>query len=461
MVDRFTDMRTHEIELDCTRDLGELNLRYHSTGIGGVHPMAMPDPIVEGIKGLDFPLIRIFLQEFFFIYKDDCSFNWATLDAYMDAAHATGAKIMASICLKPHALYPVVDEDVWKPNDILKWQHVIRELVKRYSVERDYVSHWSVGNETNIGEWGGCPFRITSPDDFFEYYKLTIKPILETMPNAKVGGPSYAGTHGASEYIGRFVELCKAQSLQLDFVSYNMYSDDPVQWAGDAAKIKAAAAVYDEKIEIYVTELNIGIGNEASVEEKAYDAKRAAGLAAILLALHEGGAINGTFQYHAYDQFCDPRLFAPFYAKHRYMAEHWNDIPHRLGLFDLNGVPRPQYFVYDMLKKLAPCRVAVNVKCDTLYMIASRDKDKRVTIFTSNYAVAGAQDAILKFQSRGMPEGIYRMHVNRIDSERKWDKTKLIPVEDRVTYVHDDFHFTVFAPKNSVLFIEFNREEAQ
>jgi hypothetical protein len=31
------------------------------------------------------------------------------------------------------------------------------------------------------------------------------------------------------------------------------------------------------------------------------------------------------------------------------MAEHWNDIPKRLGLMDLDGKARPQYYLYNML----------------------------------------------------------------------------------------------------------------
>jgi hypothetical protein len=35
-------------------------------GIGGVHPMPAPKPVVEGVAALKPKLIRIFLQEFFY-----------------------------------------------------------------------------------------------------------------------------------------------------------------------------------------------------------------------------------------------------------------------------------------------------------------------------------------------------------------------------------------------------------
>ena len=459
MIDRFADMPISDVGVDFTKDLGIANMRCHSTGIGGIHPMPMPGPVIEGIRRLELPLVRVFLQEFFFIYSDDGSFDWSKLDPYMDAVHATGAQIMASICLKPRAVFPVIDENVWRPSDVEKWQHILSELVKRYSIERDYVQYWSVGNETNIGEAGGCPYRITSPDDFFEYYKLTVAPILAAVPHAKVGGPSHAGTNGATEYLGRFAELCMENDVPLHFVNYNQYCDDPAQCVNDAARIKAAISKFDSNIGVYVTELNIGIDSEIYIEEKAYSCKRAAGLAAILIALHEEGSLDGTFQYHAYDQYCDPRLFAPWYGKPRYMAEYWDDIAHRLGLFDLNGNVHPQYFVYDMLKKLAPYRIEAEVKNDSLYAIASREGEQRITIFMSNYRVTGAVDTILQFRAEGMPEGMYHMQVTRIDEEVNLCKHSLVPTEDRRTYVHPDFRFAVFAPANSVLFIEFIRED--
>ncbi|MDR0474396.1 MAG: hypothetical protein LBH43_12080 [Treponema sp.] len=122
------------------------------------------------------------------------------MDAYIDAVHAMGGSIMASICIKPNVLYPTVDEAVWMPNNVAEWQDVIRALVVRYSREKPYVSHWAIANEMNIGEWGGCPYYIKSPDDYFEYYKITAKPIREALPDVQIGGPSCAAGAGNSAY---------------------------------------------------------------------------------------------------------------------------------------------------------------------------------------------------------------------------------------------------------------------
>ena len=459
MIDRFTNMIRHEVKLDFAKDQGKLDLSYHSTGIGGVHPMAMPKPVVEGMKLLKPKLIRIFLQEFFFIYKDDGSFDWSALDAYMDAIVETGAKIMASICIKPHALYPIVDQDIVMPNDVEKWQYIIKALVNRYSVERDYVSHWSVLNETNIGEWGGCPQHIVDPDDYYQFYKMTIPPILEVAPHCQVGGPSYAGGfEGAAKYIARFAELCEQAGTQLDFVNYNAYLDDHRQHARSAKMVREAISGLKKPVDLYITELNVGLGGEPSVEEKPYSAKRASSLAATLLALHEAGDLTGTFQYHIYDQFCDPRLFAPFYAGHTsIMGFHWNDEPHRLGLFDLDGRPRPQFHMYDMMQKLEGQRYSVTTNNESLHVIGSRNGDEALRVMIANFMPNGGQDAVLNFVASGMPEGIYRMTVTRIDDEQCYQTTSLKPTEARTTYIHKDYKCSVYAPADSVVFVEWEK----
>jgi len=463
MTDRFTSMLRRNLKANWNTDLGPLDLRNHSIGIGGVHSGPMPAKVIEATAALKPRLIRIFLQEFFYIYPGRGIFDWSKMDAYMDAARATGAEIMASICIKPNALYPNVDEKIWMPNDVCEWQELIRRMVLRYSREKNYVTHWAVANETNIGEWGGCPYLIESPDDFFEYYKITAAPIRDALPEVKVGGPSHAGGD-AAEYLSRFVGLCKSNNVPVDFVCYNAYRDDPDAHAADARLIREALEKHDKEINLYMTEFNIGIGEELSLEEKAYDPKRAACQASSILAFREDGKLDGSFQYHIYDQMNDPNEFAPWYARTRYMAEHWNDVPHRCGLLDQSGKPRPQYFLYKMIYELTGRRVVLSGTDAVLRGVASRSADGKLFLFLSNYAERGTQDAVAKIYFENAPEGVYRLNVYRIDGEssarmkaaRPEEISYCLPAcENRPVYVHPDFHFDVFTPADSATLIDF------
>ena len=312
--DRFTDMPNDKVVIDFAENTGQLCFKRHSYGIGGVHSMPMPYRIVRGMRELNPGIIRIFIQEFFDIAGGNEP-DFGRLDAYIKAIHDIGADIFASICIKPKSLFPVIDENIWMPSDIQKWQEIIAAMVKRYSVENRYVTYWGIGNEINIGEYGGCPYKITDVNEYFEYYKMTAEAVLGVCPEVKVGGPSYAGANGETyKFFDKFIPLCKDNGIRLDFISYNIYSDEISHHIDGARAVRDIADKYDTKIEVYVTEMNIGIGGEVSVEEKAGDSRRAAALAAIVMAYNDTVPDIGTFHYHIYDQYCDPSAFKPFYS---------------------------------------------------------------------------------------------------------------------------------------------------
>ena len=458
MNDKYTSMKNVKANVDFAESIGKMDFNNHSFGIGGVNPAPMPEKVVKGTAKLKPKLIRIFIQEFFFIEKENGELDFAALDKYMRAINATGANIMASICIKPPSVYPVVDETIWKPTDVKRWQYIIEEMTKRYSVDNKYVTYWGIANEINIGEWGGCPYKIDGAADYFEYYKMTVEPILKVYPEAKVGGPSRAGLDDKTyDWFDEFIGLCKKEKIQLDFISYNNYSDIPEHHVNPVIRLKEVVDKYDSKIEMYMTELNVDLGG-ISLEERAYTPHRSAGLAAILYDFYKRAGFSNTFQYHIYDQFCNPNDFAPFYARTRYMAEHWNDLAHRLGLFDENGRPRPQYFVYTMLYTMAENEVKANIEnCEDIRILSSKN-DRYNTIFMTNYNPQSAEDLTVTLDFKNAREGVTNMRVYRLDEDMMWDDDtlELIPTEDRIIYLHEDFHFSVYAPENSVVMIIFD-----
>jgi len=463
-------MQKRKLTVDWSEDKGDLDLRNHTLGIGGVNSMPPPKAVVEATAALKPRMVRIFLQEFLYIYPDHGVFDWTKMDAYMDAVHAMGGDIMASICIKPKPLYPVVDAEIYMPNNIKEWQDVIRAMVLRYTVEKPYVTYWSVANEMNIGEHGGCPYLITDPDKFFEYYKITIEPILEVLPNVKIGGPSAAagcnnemGDDGAIAFLERFTELCVTNNVPLHFTCWNAYSDNPRSHADKGKIIRDKVDKFDPSIEIYMTELNVLISNDYTLHEMAYDPKRAASLAATLLAFNENKSLTGSFQYHIYDQWHDPNEFAPWYKITRFMSEHWNDIPHRFGLMDLDGRRRPQYYMYQLLYKLAGRHAGLSGTDETLTGIACRDENT-LSVFLTNFNIEETPDSIARIHFKDAPEGLYRLNMYRIDEEsarliKNTNMDELGPEESRVVYVHPDFYFDIYTPGDSVTLVQLVPED--
>jgi len=80
--------------------------------------------------------------------------------------------------------------------------------------------------------------------------------------------------------------------------------------------------------------------------------------------------------------------------------------------------------------------------------LASKAGDGTLSIFLTNYAVAGTPDSVSRMEFANAPEGAYRLTVRRVESGL--DKT----AEDRMVYVHSDFRFDVFTPADTVVLIQ-------
>ncbi len=173
--------------------LGPLELWRHTIGHGGINPLPLPDRVVRGTAALEPRLVRIFIQEFFQVYPDHGRFDWSRLDPYMDALARTGAHVVAAITIKPPPLYPTIDHNLWRPTDVGEWQAVIRALVQRYSVEKPIVTHWEIGNEPDIGEAGGSPYRIQDPAAYAEYYEYHGARGARSLSASQSGRPGDGG----------------------------------------------------------------------------------------------------------------------------------------------------------------------------------------------------------------------------------------------------------------------------
>src|SRR5207244_13340381 len=129
----------------------------------------------------------------------------------------------------------------------------------RYSVDKRIVTYWEIGNETDIGEQGGCPYLIPTAADYAAYYRMTLAPILDTFPQAKVGGPAVANGNG--DLLPGFVDLCAREGTRLDFISWHLYADDPRQHArlADKYRMLLGAKFPARRPELLFTAWNTGL----------------------------------------------------------------------------------------------------------------------------------------------------------------------------------------------------------
>ncbi len=451
-----TSSSVAQVVVDAQDPQGPLELWRHTLGHGGINALPLPDHVVEATAALRPRLIRIFLQQFFDIYPEHGRFDWSRLDPYMDSFARTGAKIVAAICIKPPPLYPKIDASVWQPSDWAEWQQVIAALVHRYSVDRQIVTHWEIGNEPDIGEDGGCPYLITDGQAYGEYYARTIEPILATFPAAKVGGPAMAVMH--NEPLPGFLKYCKRTGVQLDFISWHLYHSDPGR---HAYLIEVADLLCRELLgrrpEFFVTEWNrMLFPSPGSVEDAAYESRRAAAVAATILDMRRAG-LDWSFYYHLWDQTCFAADFAPFFSEHGIagMVRHWNEMPHRLGLFSVDGRVRPQYFVYWLLARLGERQLQARSNPREVRFLAGGDED-RTCALAVNYSLDERTDRVLEVHFKNLRDGLKDLTVWRIDNDRRWscESLEIKPVERRRTEAPAEFMCQVYLPADSVALVE-------
>ncbi|MCC6446921.1 MAG: hypothetical protein IT210_26145 [Armatimonadetes bacterium] len=438
------------VTIDAGGRSGPLELWRHAFSHGGINFHPLPERVVEGMRLLHPRLVRIFVQEFFRVCPQAGRYDWSRLDPYMEALARTGAKVVAALTIKPKPLFPATDHSVWQPTDRAAWQGLLFEMARRYSRERGIVSHWEIGNETDIGESGGSPYLIPDPGDYFEFYRTAIEPIRRAAPGAEVGGPAACWID--NEPLPGFVARCKASGTPLNFVSWHIYNDDASRHALGVEKAKRLLADYPgPRPEMMVTEWSKSF-DPVSSEDLAYAPGRAATIAASIIAMTDAG-LDWSFYYHIWDQVCYREAFAPFFSEAgvQGMLTHWNEVPHRFGLFGVDEEARPQYFVYRMLSLMGPDRLSTGSDDPDLRLLASR-AEGRTALLIANWNPEQAEDKVVTLSFQNLSPGLKRLTVYRIDSACRWspDSLEMIPLEERPVDTLSDFRCQLLCPAESV-----------
>ena len=300
------------------------------------------------------------------------------------------------------------------PTDYAEWEALIEALVRHCNQEKGYgITYWEVGNEVDIGESGGCPYRF-QPVDYTVYYAHTVKAIRRAQPAAKVGGPALAG-YGSS--IGdALIAYCGNGAAPLDFFSWHVYSSDPNNSRSSIRAIRRKLAPYPvlKNTETIIDEWNISLlGNEpAPGFQAAFVLEATSGF------LAEG--LSRAAYYHIRDHFVAPRDFtwmSP--GGYQFMADWWNVQVQNSGLYDKRGQRRPAYYVFQMLGHLHGQRLPVAGMTASIHAFAARDRYSTDVVIW-NFGGA-ASDVSLRFTAG--QEGQFRFvqlnaTANRLDTLR-------------------------------------------
>ena len=357
------------LTIDLAKKGAALGIDHFALGQGGLSDDSIWGDRIPEVRALHPRLIRLFIQEYFDLMPAADQYNWAKLDPAVDMIRATGATPLMTIAFKPRVLFPKIDDTITDPTDYASWEKLISAMVAHYKARGSQIKYWEIGNEPDLGEPGGCPYKFT-PEGYARYYSHTAKAIREADPEAKVGGPALANPDSA--ILPALLTACDRDHLPLDFVSWHIYNNDP----------KAIRATIDRKHEQLRTspslhpetildEWNMSLRN-SEVDPRFQPAF----IAETAWQMVEGG-LDYSCYYHIRDYHVQLDQFLPFMSRHGavFMAWWWNRKPQYDGLFDYQNYVRPSYFTFLLLHRLTGQRLDVASSDQRVHGLATWDPD--------------------------------------------------------------------------------------
>jgi len=359
-----------ELVINTTPSQGSIDLTRYALGDGtGV------DRWIPQLQLLHPQTIRFFVMNEYDLYPAHNQYRWDKLDAVLKGIHATGAKPILCLCIKPRILFPKLDQKVVFPNSWEEWETLLEHLVKHCNERHLEVGFWEVNNEPDLGESGGSPYLFT-PQSYLTYYAHTVKAIRRADPNAKVGGPALAfGPQRGKEtpILDALLKYCAEGNAPLDFISWHLYDNNPKLFREEVAEARTMLAKYESlrRVETILDEWNMDLFDPISVNpyyQPAFIMENVHGF-------YEEGLSRSAY-YHITDFYFDPKT-APYLSPEGAASnDHlFNVMPLYLGLFDTEGRVRPAYFAFKILSLIRGEKLAMEGAGPEVKGFAARDHD--------------------------------------------------------------------------------------
>ncbi len=388
--------RTATLDLNFSKNLGPMEMDHISLGQGGLSPDPIWDSRIAEIRALHPRLIRLFVQEYFDVLPAKGQYHFDTLDQSVHEIIRAGAIPLMTITVKPKVLFPKVDQDIVDPKDYNAWEQLMAHIVSHYKAEGLSGFYWEVGNEGDIGESGGSPYRFT-PENYTRYYQHTVEAILKADPTAHVGGPAVASWK--SPILPALIAFCDKNKVPLNFISWHIYNNDPKAIQATIESVKTLLAQHPTiHPETILDEWNMALSlpPENPSIQPAFVAETA-------WRMKESGLTYSCF-YHIRDYHVDRDRFAPFFSPGgaSFMASWWNRMPQYSGLFDYQNVMRPAYFSFELLARVTGDRLDATSDDDAVHAFLSYDKTYRIyNLLFWNFS---ASPVTIKLQEHGLTE---------------------------------------------------------
>lgn len=248
---------------------------------------------------------------------------------------------------------------IFPPKDSKKWavicEHVIRHYTEGWANGFHYnIRYWEIWNEPENPEmWQG------TMEQYFELYRVASKHLKSCFPHLKIGGYASCGFYTILHtewpewhksfivWFDKFLEMCKEESLPLDFFSWHSYDpiEETIQYARYAREKLDAFGF--QNTETSCNEWNPHCNTRGTLEH-------AAEITGMMLAFQDAPVDTAMFY--------DARFGTSIYG----------------GMFNpLTGEPFPAYYGFRAFHELYKCGTQVALENDTagIYAVAATGTD--------------------------------------------------------------------------------------
>lgn len=282
--------------------------------------------------------------------EDPASYAFARTDTYIQAILATGAQVIYRLGVSIE--HTERKDYTAPPPDFDRWATICTRIIDHYNHGwaggfHYAIPYWEIWNEPDIGD----PMWAGTPEQYFDLYRTAATAIKAHAPEVKVGG--YAAAWVENPFVERFLAMCEAHALPLDFFSWHTYTDRPEHLVANAQLVREKLDAHGyTAAESHLNEWNYmpmtwdvwGPGN-AENRRRGFERQKneeGAAFAAAALTLLQDAPVD--------------------------VATYYDGQPSALfcGLFDYYGVPQKTYHAFRAFRQLLdyPDRVAVAVEAD-------------------------------------------------------------------------------------------------
>lgn len=258
--------------------------------------------------------------------NDPANYDFYMTDDYIAAIVRAGTKVV-------YRLGITIDWGYHKyhtmpPQDYGKWARICEHVIRHYNEgwANGYtwgITDWEIWNEPeNPPMWSG------TREEYFALYTVAAKHLKDCFPHLKIGGYGSCGFYAVTRdhvddffrsfvpYFTDFLDYITRHGAPLDFFSWHIYNDDPIEVLEHA---KFVRKTLDEKgfphTESSLNEWNYGAEGHSHLEKKTMVG--ATYVASVLSTLQDSGIVDTAMYYDASAQCTYNGLFRM--EDHKYM----------------------------------------------------------------------------------------------------------------------------------------------